>query len=302
MCSGPRNDPPARGPRIVPATLIPRCAAPAACGEQSCLLTLRQRYAARAVLMCPFLDDKERAGETCRFQLKQKRRSNATAGAAVRGPARARSSSGDHQHTWSERHLTVLVTMTDRGAIPVPLPPRADELVDLLLQQLAQHPQPDLDRQREKPLPAPPAAAAPPGLAPGAPSRPASPQRPVRCTFTVVPPEIFGWIARHAPTGADGTEGPPSPQVPRAPGQPRPGRPGTGSLLILAAFTGAQRGWLSAESRLYLSLNLVGASVLAFVAAEDGQLGFLLLEFSWAVVADHSLVRLRRQSCTGREP
>jgi len=63
-----------------------------------------------------------------------------------------------------------------------------------------------------------------------------------------------------------------------------------GSLLILAAFVGAQRGSLSTESRLYLTLNLVGAAVLAVLAAHERQLGFLLLEFCWAVVAAHSLV------------
>ena len=43
--------------------------------------------------------------------------------------------------------------MTDRGAIRVPLPLRPDELVDLLLQQLPQHAQPNLHRQRQQPLP-----------------------------------------------------------------------------------------------------------------------------------------------------
>ena len=69
-----------------------------------------------------------------------------------------------------------------------------------------------------------------------------------------------------------------------------------GSLLILAAFVAAQRGWLSTESRLYLTLNLVGASVLAVLAAHERQLGFLLLEFCWALVAAHSLMRAVRQS------
>jgi hypothetical protein len=67
-----------------------------------------------------------------------------------------------------------------------------------------------------------------------------------------------------------------------------------GSLLILAAFIAAQRGWLSTQSRLYLSLNLFGASVLAVVAAFERQYGFLLLEFCWALVAAHSLIRALR--------
>jgi hypothetical protein len=69
-----------------------------------------------------------------------------------------------------------------------------------------------------------------------------------------------------------------------------------GSLLVLAAFAAAQRGWLSTHSPSYLALNLVGASVLALLAAQEHQLGFLLLEFSWALVAGYSLVAGRRRS------
>jgi hypothetical protein len=77
-----------------------------------------------------------------------------------------------------------------------------------------------------------------------------------------------------------------------------------GSLLILAAFAAAQRGWLSAHSPSYLALNLVGASVLAFLAAQEHQLGFLLLEFSWALVAGYSLLagRLRSRRATRGRP
>ena len=39
-----------------------------------------------------------------------------------------------------------------RGPLRVPLPLRADDLVDLLLHQLAQHTEPDTDAQREQPL------------------------------------------------------------------------------------------------------------------------------------------------------
>jgi hypothetical protein len=62
-----------------------------------------------------------------------------------------------------------------------------------------------------------------------------------------------------------------------------------GSLLILSAFVAAQRGRLSTQSRLYLTLNLVGASVLSVLAAHERQLGFLLLEAVWAAVAAHAL-------------
>jgi hypothetical protein len=54
--------------------------------------------------------------------------------------------------TATERHLAIVVAMTDRGAIPVPLPPRAHDLVDLFLEHLAQHPEPDTHTQREQPL------------------------------------------------------------------------------------------------------------------------------------------------------
>ena len=69
-----------------------------------------------------------------------------------------------------------------------------------------------------------------------------------------------------------------------------------GSLLILAAFVSAQRGRVSPASPVYLALNLAGASVLAVLAARDRELGFLLLEGTWALVAAHALARraLRR--------
>ena len=72
-----------------------------------------------------------------------------------------------------------------------------------------------------------------------------------------------------------------------------------GSLLVLAAFAAAQRGWLSTSSPLYLSLNLVGAGILAVLAAHERQLGFLLLEFCWALVAGYSLLRACRRGGHG---
>lgn len=73
-----------------------------------------------------------------------------------------------------------------------------------------------------------------------------------------------------------------------------------GSLLILTAFAAAQRGWLSTESRRYLALNLVGAGVLTVLAAHERQLGFLLLESCWALVAGYSLLAPRTRRGAGR--
>jgi len=65
------------------------------------------------------------------------------------------------------------------------------------------------------------------------------------------------------------------------------------SLLILTAFAGALRGVLTQTSRTYLALNLVGSAVLAVQAAHQGQLGFLLLEATWALISARGLASSR---------
>jgi len=62
-----------------------------------------------------------------------------------------------------------------------------------------------------------------------------------------------------------------------------------GALLILAAFIAAQSGTLATHSVPYLALNLAGAGLLTWIAFDDRDWGFLLLEGTWALVSLLSL-------------
>ncbi|MBS1886370.1 MAG: hypothetical protein JSU06_04195 [Actinobacteria bacterium] len=62
-----------------------------------------------------------------------------------------------------------------------------------------------------------------------------------------------------------------------------------GALFVLGAFTASQVGALPTDSRLYLTLNLIGSATMAVLAVVEGQIGFLLLEGVWAVVSAWSL-------------
>ncbi len=58
-----------------------------------------------------------------------------------------------------------------------------------------------------------------------------------------------------------------------------------GALLILAAFAAVQFDRMRPDSRLYLTLNLVGSAILAVLAVLAEQWGFVLLEGVWAIVS-----------------
>lgn len=65
-----------------------------------------------------------------------------------------------------------------------------------------------------------------------------------------------------------------------------------GALLILAGFAAVQFERMRPDSRLYLTLNLVGSAILAVLAWVEHQWGFLLLEGVWAIVSAWGLFRL----------
>lgn len=63
-----------------------------------------------------------------------------------------------------------------------------------------------------------------------------------------------------------------------------------GALLILAAFAAVQFDRMRPDSRLYLTLNLIGSAILAVLALTSSQWGFLLLEGVWALVSAWGLL------------
>lgn len=71
-----------------------------------------------------------------------------------------------------------------------------------------------------------------------------------------------------------------------------------GALLILAAFMATQTDRISPHSVAYLTLNLIGSVILAGLALDSEDWGFVLLEGVWAIGSAYGLL----QQLRGAEP
>ena len=160
---------------------------------------------------------RRRASAPARPSTSDRDRRNARTSAAAPHARRPRSEPGalDLDAATAERHLTVVVAMTNRGPFAVPLALRTDDIVDLLLHHRAQHPEPDGDAEGKQPLLRCPDQLAERflhslgehGLLHGR----------LRDRYVATHGGSsfdLGRIARHAPTRSGrGREGPPSPQT-----------------------------------------------------------------------------------------
>lgn len=64
-----------------------------------------------------------------------------------------------------------------------------------------------------------------------------------------------------------------------------------GAALILAGYLALQRGWLPRESRAFNAMNFVGSALLTYAAVRSGNLGFIVLEGTWALLSLPGTVR-----------
>lgn len=71
-----------------------------------------------------------------------------------------------------------------------------------------------------------------------------------------------------------------------------------GALMILIAYAGHQLGWMSPRKIWYNVLNAVGSGILAYIAFQPFQIGFVVLEVAWTAISLYVLFRIARRPKT----
>lgn len=64
-----------------------------------------------------------------------------------------------------------------------------------------------------------------------------------------------------------------------------------GAMLILLAFALSQTGKWNRQHPMYNLTNLVGSALLAIIAVIEIQIGFILLEVTWAILSAYALIQ-----------
>jgi hypothetical protein len=67
-----------------------------------------------------------------------------------------------------------------------------------------------------------------------------------------------------------------------------------GAMLILIAYAGHQMKWMDSRAASYNILNAAGSGMLAYIAFHPFQIGFAVLETTWALISVFALLRPRR--------
>ncbi len=71
-----------------------------------------------------------------------------------------------------------------------------------------------------------------------------------------------------------------------------------GALAILGAYAANLVGWITPSNLSYSVANFLGSAVLTVIAVIDQQVGFILLEGTWALVSLWSIVSILRRGTT----
>jgi hypothetical protein len=64
-----------------------------------------------------------------------------------------------------------------------------------------------------------------------------------------------------------------------------------GALMILVAYAGHQMKWMDDRRAAYNILNAVGSAILAYIAFHPFQIGFVVLEITWALISVFALTK-----------